>query len=95
MNQVVSINSIVHKLMSNKRRQALEAQRSAKYEDMVVIMRTASVTFRPQSAKFTRNLTNDLKIWGVWKDMRDVLVELDKIQESLSEVHGIKSKKTK
>lgn len=76
-------NGAMRNLFPNKRRRSLEKERARLQGEMEKVVKKAVVVFHPQTPPHAQTLFHDLDRWSVWRELRDLSDELDKVHTDL------------
>ena len=76
-------NVAMRNLFPNKRRRSLERERARLQGELEKVAKRAVVVFHPQTPPHARTLFHDLERWSVWRELRDLCDELDKVHADL------------
>ena len=76
----------VFRFLPNRKLHRLKSKRLRLYEDMHEHMNKAVVMFSPKAPSHKPSLRCEMQEWELWKEMRDVALELDAIRKEIEEI---------
>lgn len=58
-----------------------EKRKQVLYKELKTHTRVAIEVFKPKRPHHIQSMACDMKEWVVWKELRDVMIELDELEE--------------